>query len=118
LAVCPGFNVAEYEDPANEKPVPVTDAELTDTGALPLDVKVTVCVTMVFNATLPNPTPAALMLSTGPDAPMVIVRLALPAPPLLIALRDAVEVPVAVGVPEISPVPLFTVSPTGNPVAP
>ena len=34
------------------------------------------------------------------------------------ALRVTVEVPAAVGVPEINPVPVFTDSPLGNPVAP
>jgi hypothetical protein len=49
---------------------------------------------------------------------MVIVSVALPVPALFIALSVTVEVPAAVGVPEINPVPLFTVSPAGNPVAP
>jgi hypothetical protein len=48
----------------------------------------------------------------------VSVRVALPVPPLLVALTVTVEVAAPVGVPEISPVPLFTVSPDGNPVAP
>ena len=48
----------------------------------------------------------------------VSVSVALPVPPLLVALTVTVEVPAAVGVPEINPVPLFTVSPAGNPVAP
>jgi len=51
-------------------------------------------------------------------AAMVNVRLALPVPPLLVALSVTVDVPAAVGVPEISPVPLFTDRPAGNPVAP
>jgi hypothetical protein len=49
---------------------------------------------------------------------MVNVRLALPVPPLLLALSVTVDVPTAVGVPEINPVPLFTDRPAGNPVAP
>jgi hypothetical protein len=49
---------------------------------------------------------------------IVSVRVALPVPPLLVALRVTVEVPAAVGVPEINPVALFNVSPAGNPVAP
>jgi hypothetical protein len=49
---------------------------------------------------------------------MVSVRVALPVPPLLVALRVTVEVPAAVGIPEINPVALFTVKPDGNPVAP
>jgi len=46
------------------------------------------------------------------------VRLALPVPALFVALRVTVDVPAAVGVPEIKPVVLFTVRPAGNPVAP
>ena len=49
---------------------------------------------------------------------MVSVRVALPVPPLLIALSVTVDVPAIVGVPEINPVPLFTDKPAGNPAAP
>ena len=49
---------------------------------------------------------------------MVSVKVALPVPLPLVALRVTVDVPAAVGVPEINPVVLFTVSPLGNPVAP
>ena len=55
---------------------------------------------------------------TGGGTLIVSVRVALPVPPLLVALSVTVEVPAAVGVPEINPVPLFTDSPAGNPVAP
>jgi hypothetical protein len=48
----------------------------------------------------------------------VSVRVALPVAPLLVALTVTVEVPSSVGVPEINPNPLSTVSPVGNPVAP
>jgi len=48
----------------------------------------------------------------------VSVRVALPVPPLFAALTVTVEVAAAVGVPEITPDPVFTVSPAGNPVAP
>jgi len=41
-----------------------------------------------------------------------------PVPLLLVAPNVTVEVPAAVGVPEIKPVPLFTVRPTGRLVAP
>jgi hypothetical protein len=57
-------------------------------------------------------------LITGAAIAMVRVRLALPVPVLLVALRVTVDVPAAVGVPETKPVPLFKVSPDGNPVAP
>ena len=55
---------------------------------------------------------------TGSAAAMERVKVALPVPPMLTALSVTVEVAAAVGVPEISPVVLLTVSPAGNPVAP
>ena len=55
---------------------------------------------------------------TGSAAAMVSVKVTLPVPPLLIALRVTVEVAAPVGVPEINPVVLLTVKPAGNPVAP
>ena len=58
------------------------------------------------------------LLMTGVAGLMVSVRVAVPVPPALVALSVTVEVPVAVGVPEIKPVLLLTESPAGNPVAP
>jgi hypothetical protein len=49
---------------------------------------------------------------------MVSVRVAFPVPVLLVAPRVTVEVPAAVGVPEINPVVLLTVKAAGNAVAP
>jgi hypothetical protein len=49
---------------------------------------------------------------------MVSVRVAFPVPRRLVALSATVDVPAAVGVPEINPVTLFTVNPADNPVAP
>ena len=48
---------------------------------------------------------------------IVMVRLALPVPPVLIALMVDGNVPVAVGVPEINPVEASRPSPAGNPAA-
>jgi hypothetical protein len=48
----------------------------------------------------------------------VSVRVALPVPPALMALTVTVEVPVAVGVPEITPLAALTDSPLGKPDAP
>jgi len=118
VADCPGVNVAGNVDPESVKPVPVTVAEFTVTDAEPVDVKVTVCVDIVFNATSPNPTLVALMLSDGAAVAIVSIRVALPVPTLLVALSVTADVAAAVGVPEIKPVPLFTVNPAGNPVAP
>jgi len=49
---------------------------------------------------------------------MVRVNVAVPVPPELVALIVTLYVPAVVGVPEITPVPVFTLKPAGNPVAP
>jgi hypothetical protein len=49
---------------------------------------------------------------------MVNVRLALPVPPLLLALSVTVDVAAVAGVPEINPFPLLSDNPAGKPVAP
>jgi len=48
---------------------------------------------------------------------MVRVNVAVPVPPLLVALRVTLKIPTAVGVPEIRPVTVLTDNPAGNPVA-
>ena len=48
---------------------------------------------------------------------IVKVRVAVPVPPLLVALSVTVDVPAVVGVPEIKPVPVLTRRLAGNPVA-
>jgi hypothetical protein len=58
------------------------------------------------------------LVITGAATAIVSVRVAFPVPLALVALNVTVEVPAVVGVPEINPVPLFTDSPVGNPVAP
>jgi len=58
------------------------------------------------------------LVITGGATAMVSVRVALPVPPPLVALSVTVDVPAPVGVPEINPVPAFTVIPAGKPAAP
>ena len=48
---------------------------------------------------------------------IVKVSVALPVPPALVALIVTLYVPAVVGVPEISPLVVFTVKPAGSPVA-
>jgi len=48
---------------------------------------------------------------------IVKVSVALPVPPALVALIVTLYVPAVVGVPEITPVVVFTVNPPGSPVA-
>ena len=59
----------------------------------------------------------ALVITAAGGGLMVIVNVALPVPPALVALMVTVKVPEAVGVPETSPVAVFTVKPAGNGVA-
>jgi hypothetical protein len=54
---------------------------------------------------------------TGAAELIVRVKLALAVPPELVALTVTIDVPAAVGVPEINPVVLLTASPEGKPVA-
>jgi hypothetical protein len=58
------------------------------------------------------------LVITGVAALIVSFRVAFPVPPLLVALMVTVEVPAAVGVPEIDPVEPLTARPAGKPVAP
>jgi hypothetical protein len=55
--------------------------------------------------------------TTGAAATIVIVRLLVPDPAALLALRVTAEFAAAVGVPEITPLVALTVRPAGNPVA-
>jgi hypothetical protein len=57
-------------------------------------------------------------MTGGGGGLMVIVSETLPVPLEFVALIVTVKVPGAVGVPEITPVEVFTVNPAGNPVAP
>ena len=54
--------------------------------------------------------------TTGAAATVIVIVLA-PEPPALAAFKVTAEVAATVGVPEISPLVVFTVSPAGNPVA-
>ena len=60
-----GFNVAGKLPPASENPEPLIAAALTVTGAVPVDVSVSVCVVDVFTVTLPKLKLPALNVSWG-----------------------------------------------------
>ena len=66
--------------------------------------------------TVPFAVPALVI--TGAATLTVSVSVAVPVPVPLVALIVTLEVPAAVGVPEIRPVLEFTVIPAGSPVAP
>ncbi len=59
----------------------------------------------------------ALVIAGVPDALIVKVNVAEPVPAALVALNATLDVPAALGVPEMTPVAVLTESPTGNPVA-
>ena len=64
-SVFPGLNVAGRLPAEAEKPVPVTVTEFTVTGAVPLEVRVTVCVVEVFTPTAPKAMLVVLKVSAG-----------------------------------------------------
>jgi hypothetical protein len=55
--------------------------------------------------------------AAGKLALIVMLKVLVPVPPALVALSVTLVVAAVVGVPEISPVVVLTVSPAGNPVA-
>jgi hypothetical protein len=63
-----GFKVTGNVAPDIVKPVPLNDAELMVTGAVPVEVNVTGSVDAVFTVTLPNARLAGLMVSVGTAA--------------------------------------------------
>ena len=65
FAVCPEVKVIGKVAPETEKPAPVTAAELTVTGAVPVDDKTIDWLVAVFTATLPKARLVALMFSVG-----------------------------------------------------
>ena len=58
-----------------------------------------------------------LLVITGAATDTVSVRVAVPVPPLLVALKETVEFPAVVGVPEMRPVVALTERPAGKPDA-
>ena len=60
---------------------------------------------------------AGLVIAGGGGL-IVRVKMAVPVPPALMALRLIVGVPAVAGVPEIRPVDVFTDRPAGKPLAP
>ena len=60
------------------------------------------------------------LLITGADGPAALTvkeSVAVPVPPAFVAPMVTEDVPAAVGVPEITPVDVFTERPAGRPVA-
>jgi hypothetical protein len=85
---CVGFSVTGKLPPTIVKPVPVIAAELTVTGAVPVDVSVNDWVVAVFTVTLPKLNVAALIVNCGLGAavlvPLSVTTAALPLDELLL----------------------------------
>ena len=69
---CVGFNVAGRFPPTMAKPAPVIAAELTTTGAVPVEVRVRDCVVVVFTVTLPKLKLPALTVNCGFAAAVLV----------------------------------------------
>jgi len=65
LIACPGLSFAGRLTDEEEKPAPETEIELMVTAAVPLDVRVTVCVVELFTTIAPNAIELALTLRAG-----------------------------------------------------
>ena len=65
VVVCPGVNVRGKLAPESENPVPATVAELTVTGAVPVEDRTTDWFVAVFTDTFPKAMLAELMLNVG-----------------------------------------------------
>jgi hypothetical protein len=94
---------------------------VTGLGSAPVSISEGVGLPVAVTVKLPavptnNDTLFALVITGAAET--VIVSVALPVPPAFVALTVTVDVPAAVGVPEITPVEVFTEAHDGNPLAP
>jgi len=68
------LRVIGKEPPETVKPVPLTVAALTVTAALPVEVRISVCVAGEFKFTVPKAIVVAFVLSVGVAVPSCIVK--------------------------------------------
>ena len=67
----------------------------------------------------PPPPPPDMASAGGAGGALTVsVSVPVPVPPALVALRAIMNVPAAVGVPEMTPVVALSAKPVGKPVAP
>ena len=101
VTACVGFSVTGRLPPTIVKPAPVIAAELTVTGAVPVDVSVNDCVVAVFTVTLPKLRLAALTVNCGLGVAMLVPLRATtavePVDELLLIVICPLAVPVDVG---------------------
>lgn len=98
---CVGFSAAGRGPPARVKPAPVISAEFTVTGAVPVELSVSVCAVTVFTVTLPKLRFPALTVSWGLGAavlvPLIITAIVPSGEALLLIVNCPLVEPVAVG---------------------
>ena len=106
--------------PAGTDVAMLVEVQLVVVAGVPLNVTVPEdpkFVPVIVTAVPTGPEVGFRLIITGVTTEIVSVRVAVPVPVALVALSVTVDVPAAVGVPEIIPVDVFTDSPAGNPVA-
>jgi hypothetical protein len=101
VTACAGFSVTGKLPPTIVKPIPVIAAELTVTGAVPVDVSVSDCVVAVFTVTLPKLKVAALTANWGLGAavlvPLRVTCAVEPVDELLLIVTWPLALPITVG---------------------
>jgi hypothetical protein len=112
VVLCPGFSVAGRLALARVNPVPVIAASLTVTAAVPVEVRVTVWVAVVFTATLPNARFRALTLRADVIASSCNSKDCWPSAPSVAAWVAVTAVAVAVKVAVVAPAATVTLAGT------
>ena len=96
-----GFNVAGKPPLTRENPAPLIVTEFTVTGAVPVELKVSVCIVDVFTVTSPKLRLPALIVNCGLGAailvPLKATVVALPVEELLLIVNAPFAAPVAMG---------------------
>ena len=77
--------------PETVKPLPVTAAALTVTAALPVDVRISVCVAGEFKFTLPNAIVVAFTLSVATAVPSCNAKVSATPPALAVSVTVCAE---------------------------
>ncbi len=99
---CPGCNVSGKLAPPTLKPLPLTDAALTCTAAVPVDTSVTLCDPLLPTVTFPKFTLVVLSRNAGDvcvtPAPLKATCCVAPVDELLLIANAPVAVPAFVGV--------------------
>lgn len=106
VAVFPGDNVNGNVAPESVKPLPLTEAELTVTAAVPVEVNVTDCVAGEFTATLPKEMLVAFALSVATAGESCSANVVDAPPPLAVSVAVCDELTAATDAVNAALVPL------------